>query len=539
MKQTKRKILLLLFIVNCSLQIAVAQQPTQEWVRRYSWGTNNFTSGLSVKLDSAGNVYVLVSQGTDSTYRDYGLLKYSQTGNLIWNVYYNSPGNLDDKPIAFDVSEAGDVYITGSSGINFMYQTLTVKYNSNGILQWDKLFTGLYEGNDIAIDRYGNILIVGNDSKIIKYDQSGDTLWTREIIISNYSNILTKLVLDDSANVYAAGYSIINNQTTSYLTVKYNSNGVLKWFSIYGVTGFAASANSIAVDSNRYVYVVGVLNVPQPGFWDNVLIKINPNGVLQWSRNYTGINNNHSCSFSPVGLSVTPTGSNIYYTTSCYAPGSSRFVTLSYNSNGDTNWTREYTINVTGIPNNNPKTLKMDKYHNIYITGNVYSPVMGNDYISIKYLPNGVQQWVATYNGYNNFGDYANDIIIDSSLIFVTGLSKNTTNTTYEATTIKYNQPIGILTNTSELPSRFKLYQNYPNPFNSTTIINYEIPVKSFAQLNIYNILGQKIKTLIEKELQPSYYTIIFNSESMTSGIYFYKMSAGDITYTKKMIILK
>lgn len=517
-----------------------AQQPTQEWVRRYSPGANLSASGLSVKQDSSGNVYVLVRQGSDTSYGDYGLLKYSPGGNLLWSVKYNSPGNLDETPKAFDVSKAGDIYITGSSGLNFDYNSLTVKYNSNGVLQWDKIFTGIIEGNDIAIDREGNILIVGNSRKILKYNPNGDTLWTRDIIISNYSNILTKLIVDDSSNVYAAGYSSFNTQTTNYLTVKYNSSGSLIWYSLYGVTGYAASANSIAIDSSKNVYVVGVLNVPQPGFWDNVLIKISKNGILQWAKNYTGINNNHSCSVTPVGLSVTSNGNNIFYTTSCYASVSSQFVTISYNSNGDTNWVRLYSMNVTGIPNNNPVNLKMDSYSNIYITGSLYNNQTGDDYIAIKYLPSGIQQWVITYNGFNDFGDYANDILIDSSLIYITGLSKNSSNSIYESSTIKYNQIIGIISNTSELPTRFKLYQNYPNPFNPFTIIDYEIPVKGFVQLKLYNLLGQKIKTLVEKEHNPSYYTLMFNAEGISSGIYFYTLIVNNqLIDSKKLIVVK
>lgn len=537
-----RKITYIFFCVSVFAAQFYAQQPTEEWVRRFSWGSNNYSSGLSVKSDSSGNIYVLVSQGTDSTHRDYGILKYNSSGNLIWNTYYNSPGNLDDNPIAFDVSKAGDVYITGSSGINFVYNSLTVKFNSNGVLQWDRLYSGLYEGNDIAIDKSGDILIIGNSSKLIKYDPFGDTLWTREIIINNYSNILTKLVVDDSANVYATGYSTINTQTTNYLTVKYNRNGMLIWYSMYGVTGYGALANSIAIDSNRNVYVVGVLNVPQPGFWDNVLIKINPDGVLQWAKNYTGINNNHSCSATPVGLSVTSDGNNIYYATKCnngQGGGANDMITLKYNSVGDSVWVRRYNGGVFASANV-PVTLKLDQYNNAYITGYADYTATGTDYVTIKYLPNGIQQWVTTYNGYNNFVDNANELSVDSSNVYVTGTSRNISNNSTDAVTIKYNQVIGIISNNNELPNKYELHQNYPNPFNSTTIINYEIPKKSYVELKIYNSIGQLVRTLVSKEHDESYYSIMYDAVELSTGIYFYTLISDNmIIDTKKLIIVK
>lgn len=521
--------LCLIFALQIYPAILFSQQPTQEWVRRYSPGANLSANGLSVKQDSSGNVYILVRQGSDSTYGDYGLLKYSPSGNLLWSIKYNSPGNLDETPVAFDVSKAGDVYITGTSGINFVYHALTVKFNSSGVLQWDRLYSGLYEGNDIAIDKSGNILIVGNSSKLIKYNLFGDTLWTREIIINNYSNILTKLLVDDSSNVYTCGYSTINNQTTNYLTVKYNSNGTLRWYSLYGVTGYGALANSIAIDSNRNVYVVGVLNVPQPGFWDNVLIKINQNGILQWSKNYTGINDNHSCAPGPVGLSVTSDGNTILYSTICAIGNGSDIVTLSYNNNGDTNYVRRFPTGIFGIPNSNPRMLKIDKYGSAYIVGSTL-----NSGVIIKYLNTGLQHWVISTDSSSG-----NDIVIDSNQIYIAGSGSynNITNTV----TIKYNQIIGILPISNQLPEAYKIYQNYPNPFNPSTKIKFDISGTSVAQtfLSVYDINGKEISLLVNAYLKPGSYEISFDATGLSSGVYFYKISVGSFTDVKKMVLLK
>ncbi len=94
------------------------------------------------------------------------------------------------------------------------------------------------------------------------------------------------------------------------------------------------------------------------------------------------------------------------------------------------------------------------------------------------------------------------------------------------------------------LPETFSLSQNYPNPFNPTTQINFEIPVRSRVTLTIYNVLGQKVTTLVDKEMSAGRYIADWNSASdggtiVASGVYFYKLEAGDFIQTRKMMLLK
>jgi hypothetical protein len=98
--------------------------------------------------------------------------------------------------------------------------------------------------------------------------------------------------------------------------------------------------------------------------------------------------------------------------------------------------------------------------------------------------------------------------------------------------------------NESDIPKNFGLVQNYPNPFNGQTNIEYRISTQSNVKLEIFNILGQKIKTLIEEEKSPGYFTISWDGknnfgDSMNSGIYFIKLSADKFTETKKIMLLK
>jgi flagellar hook assembly protein FlgD len=89
------------------------------------------------------------------------------------------------------------------------------------------------------------------------------------------------------------------------------------------------------------------------------------------------------------------------------------------------------------------------------------------------------------------------------------------------------------------IPKAFKLEQNYPNPFNPTTIINYELPITNYVDLSIYNTLGQKVATLVNKQQQTGYHQIEWDASSFPSGIYYYIIRIGDFIDVKKMVLVK
>ncbi|HKJ45656.1 MAG TPA: T9SS type A sorting domain-containing protein [Balneolales bacterium] len=92
---------------------------------------------------------------------------------------------------------------------------------------------------------------------------------------------------------------------------------------------------------------------------------------------------------------------------------------------------------------------------------------------------------------------------------------------------------------TSTTPSKYKLEQNYPNPFNPTTNIAFQIPQKSMVTLSVYNILGQKVQTLVRGERAAGHYTVRFDGSALSSGVYIYRLKAGSFTQTKELTLIK
>jgi len=89
------------------------------------------------------------------------------------------------------------------------------------------------------------------------------------------------------------------------------------------------------------------------------------------------------------------------------------------------------------------------------------------------------------------------------------------------------------------VPGEFLLHQNYPNPFNASTTIHYRLPVSGHVRLEIYNILGEKVATLFEGKQQRGYRSMVWEASSLSSGLYFYKLTVGDLTETRRMTLIR
>jgi len=88
-------------------------------------------------------------------------------------------------------------------------------------------------------------------------------------------------------------------------------------------------------------------------------------------------------------------------------------------------------------------------------------------------------------------------------------------------------------------PKQFALEQNYPNPFNPTTLISYQLPVASEVSLKVYDVLGKEVATLVNERQEAGTYHFNFNASSLSSGVYFYRIKAGNFVSTKKMMLVK
>jgi len=112
-------------------------------------------------------------------------------------------------------------------------------------------------------------------------------------------------------------------------------------------------------------------------------------------------------------------------------------------------------------------------------------------------------------------------------------------NGTIDDTLKLQNELTGIHDHGSLIPSEYKLYQNYPNPFNPLTTIVFDLPKASLVTLKVYNILGQEVATLVNEKREAGSYEVEFDGSKLTSGVYFYRLGAGEFVSVKKLMLMK
>ncbi|KXK47307.1 MAG: PKD repeat protein [Chlorobi bacterium OLB5] len=523
MIQKTGKLIILLYIANCFLQIATAQ-PTQEWVARYESPTGSSAIPNKMTLDKIGNCYVF-GEILDMN-NDVILIKYNSAGDTIWTRKYQGPGN--ELPYGVIADSIGNCFITFSSGPDFgPYNIVTIKYSPQGVQQWIKTYDSgtSDEPRDIVMDKQGNVYVGGftsNESLIIKYNQSGDTAWTRKYTETNQRFPVLSIALDAQKNVIIAGNKIhTTNGSQVFFIIKYDSNAVFQWVNNASITP-SSSLAKVGVDAAGNVYATG-----QSG-GQIFTVKYNAIGSLQWQRQYDGLGgeNAHDMGIDNIG--------NIIVTGTSSGSGSGvDYVTIKYSTIGDSLWVKKY--NGSANDNDEAYSLSLDDSNNIYITGRSRNSGVTWDYVTVKYLSNGSQSWLATYNNsIANSEDIAYEVAVDkNSNVFVTGLSDRG-GVIFDYVTIKYSQTVGIISNSNNTPLDYLLHQNYPNPFNPSTIIKYQLYKKANVELNVYDITGKLVKQLLNKEQNIGIYYVEYTSDNVSSGMYLYTLSADNFKETKK-----
>jgi photosystem II stability/assembly factor-like uncharacterized protein len=107
---------------------------------------------------------------------------------------------------------------------------------------------------------------------------------------------------------------------------------------------------------------------------------------------------------------------------------------------------------------------------------------------------------------------------------------------------VTYSIVDSIVTNVDNqhsLETQFILYQNYPNPFNPTTVISYQIPVSGNVNLKVYDLLGREVVVLVDENKPAGKYEVEFDASQISSGVYYYKLTAGDFIQTNKMVLIR
>ncbi|MDF7812055.1 T9SS type A sorting domain-containing protein [Hymenobacter sp. YC55] len=443
----------------------------QLWLARYNGPTGNGAQGfdnvlVDMVLDAAGNVYVAgTSQGL-STNNDYATVKYSASGQQVWEARYNGPANRADMAKHIGLDTAGNVYVGGDSGKAPDGTSFTlVKYEQNSVQEaWEARFTGT--GNsaevakDVVSDAAGNVYVTGYayngrnyDYATVKYNANGQQQWeARYNGPADNEDLPTNVVVDAAGNVYVSGTSYSATES-DYATIKYSPTGQQLWVKRYnGPANGYDLASKVEVDGTGNVYVTGSSDNGSTSSYDYATVKYDTNGQQQWATRYNGPANSFDLA---ADLVVDPAG-DVYVTGTTYTDTQSDYATVRYDANGQQVWETRYNGPANGYDEAARIALANGFQSSVVVTGTSDGGTStGFDIATSEYTRStGQQQWVGRYNGPSNGDDVVADMVtgLRNEFAYVVGTSFSSTGADYVtmmyqmgtgrlAWTINYNGP--------------------------------------------------------------------------------------------------
>ena len=372
---------------------------SEQWAARFDTSDGNGYDGATdVVADATGNVYVTGYSFSPTSGYDYATVKYSPTGQQLWQARYNGPANSDEVAVSVGVDGSGNVYVTGYS-----YGTSTSGY----------------------------------DYATLKYDgASGQQLWVNRYtseaggLTPSSQELATDLVVSDGGTVYVTGTAYEEGgRGYHYATLRYAPNGQLQWVSRYSGPSNTAIAARLAVDRTGNVYVTGTSYASTASAYATLKYAAST-GQQLWEARYNGPASGYNLVRD---LAVDDAG-NVAVTGTSESGTSYDYATVRYATTGQQLWEARY--NGAGNGYDEATGVAVDGGGNVAVTGYADTGNGNWDYVTIKYAaPSGQRTWLKTYDGPAGSYDEARDIVIDrTSRVVVTGRSFNANGTSDYAT---------------------------------------------------------------------------------------------------------
>jgi Secretion system C-terminal sorting domain len=316
----------------------------------------------------------------------------------------------------------------------------------------------------------------------------------------------------------AVGQNITGAFASTYIMAcRIAANGDSLWMKAFPGTG-ADNAFDVAVTSDDGCIIAGSYGTNNN---DAYLVRLDSSGNVLWTKQYgtaTGIEKAY-CALQTADAGflagiVSPTGSVLY----------------KLNPSGDTVWTKPLPLGPWDI-----RPVSGGRY--------IIAGVVGLDAALTLVDSLGNPIWTRTYGGSQSEVARAAQQTSDGGFIFagVTNSFGAGGADFYVAKTDSQGLTTDVRGNDGTIPVGVHLEQNYPNPFNPTTSIKYSIPVGTYGRtsLRVYDLLGREVAVLVNERKAPGSYTVQFNGSGLASGVYFYRLTAGDFVATKKLLMLR
>jgi len=392
--------------------------------------------------------------------------------------------------------------------------------NSHSFAQWSQIGPSqVTYASSVNVGTAG-IFTAQSGTEGIYKSTNGGLNWT------HYSNINPEWEFRGIHDIHSVGNTIVAG--LSGWGVAYTNNGGSNWYHTFGkarpVYTFYTSGTRVFLGTND----VGVFytNTNSGGLgwtpveitpdWYNVYCYTGDSALLYVGTENRGIfksTNNGSnwtatsfTGFNGAVKTMTTIGSRVF-------AGHSSNISIS--TNAGANWSVIYTFGVS--------VNSLVSYNNTLFAGTAGNGIFASTNFGTNWI-----------NVSGNLG-----AAFHAGKLQVYGAELFASTSTLSVIKAQISNLVGLTSHSTELPENFSLYQNYPNPFNPSTAINFDIPKTGNVKLEIFDLSGKLIEELLNEEKGAGTYSVNFNAENLSSGIYVYKLTGTKFSQSRKMMLIK
>ena len=464
--------------------ILLSQPPDSLW--SVTFGGSGDDAMYAVLEVSDGN-FILggYTESYGAGMADFWLMKVDGDGDTLWTRTFGG----DEFDVCSEVRQTSDGgYILAGSTRSFgsgERNIWLVKTDSIGNREWDRTIPGsddiwrtslhLTPDAGYILSELSTSYATGQQFHVVKTDSLGYVEWD-----TTCNGIAVDAQPAQDNGYFLARYEDREGQWYLYLT-KLDDQGHVLWENLVTQWGIARLTNFLQLSDGNFVFAGDSSGITYPGIIDFWLLKTDAYGTVLWSCTYGGEQPENCCDI----LQTADGG----------------FVLAGYI---------------------------------------VYEWWRGTDVLLVRTDAEGNTIWDCSFGGSNNeFEDCrAIQLTVDGEFViagsYCVGLDP------IDALLMKLGpESHTVLSQPMPMPQKVTLYQNYPNPFNPTTTISYDVPVRALVMVNIYNVLGQHITTLLNQIANPGTYHLTWNGADSPSGIYFVQLTTSTHTQTIKTVLLK
>ncbi|MBD3233246.1 MAG: T9SS type A sorting domain-containing protein [candidate division Zixibacteria bacterium] len=480
------------------------------------------------------------------------LMKIDSNGNKEWSRTYcdnTAEGN------SVSVTDDGGYIITGSSVVGDNSEMALLKTNSYG----DSLWSAAYgrEGNDagysIRILEDKGFIIAGSiqssgredlDFYVVRTDSVGNLIWENSYGGTGDEIAYCIQLSEDGGYAMTGSTTSFGAGGTDIYVVKIDSLGNIEWDETYGTTGEDLGYYLERAFPEGYI----ISGYVSSNSIDAYLVRIDQMGNVIWSRNYGGWNKDR-------GRSVRQTSDRNFLlagTTYSFGNGEADFYLLKIEGEYGYEFCCEISMQYDDpiivppggsfdyrgiLVNPNEEPVVTDVWAGVKYDGEFYQTLnfVGNEPLQpSQFITRNITQNIPyyappgeyTYIAYT--GEYP--LPCDSFWFDFTVTNEPLHNGSDDWNIYEYSD--------YSMPTAHSI-DAYPNPFNAQSIINYALPQACKVELSVYNLLGQRVETLVNTQQPAGYHSITWDASQYASGIYFYKLNVGDRQFVKRMMLIK